>query len=179
MSIPATEGNAVTLVEVMPDGNTGVYPQAEVYAPGGAVPLATVDLSHQAKGRYEGSWTPPSVGSFAVVFIVYADAGHAVEHIVYSRESEQIFVTSSSVDDIAADMLRLLGLNLENSFIDNTDYDANEMLLEGRLRIFDSKASLDAASEGGIGEAGTIAEFTVDSQHFGPNRLRWMKMGKL
>lgn len=179
MSIPATEGDAVTLVEVMPDGSTSVHPQAEVYALGGAVPLATIDLTHQVKGRYEGSWTPPSVGSFAVVFIVYADAGHSIEHIAYSRESEQIFVTSSSVDDIAADMLRLLGLNLENGFIDNTVYDVNEMLLEGRLRIFDSKANLDAASEGGVGEPGTIAEFTVDSQHFGPNKLRWMKMGKL
>ncbi len=179
MSIPATAGEAVTLVEVMPDGAETVHPQAEVYEPGGAVPVATVDLLHQAKGRYEGSWTPAAVGSYAVVFIVYADAGHTVEHIAYTRESEQIFVAQSDSDDLATMIVRLLGLNLENAFIDNCTYDSNEMLLTARLRIFDSKTNLDAATEGGVGEAGTIAEYVVDAAHFGANRLRWHKMGKV
>lgn len=179
MSIPATVGNVVTLVEALPDGNTSAYPQAEVYAAGGTSPIATVDLDHKAKGRYEGEWTPGSVGTYSVLFIVYADAGHTVEHIVYTREVEQVFVTQAGIDDLAAEMLRLLGLNLENAFVDNTTYDADSMMLTGRLRIFDTKSNLDAATEGGVGEVGTIAEYTVESNHFGPNRLRTMKMGKV
>ena len=119
------------------------------------------------------------MGTYSVLFIVYADAGHTVEHIVYTREVEQVFVTQAGIDDLAAEMLRLLGLNLENAFVDNTTYDADSMMLTGRLRIFDTKSNLDAATEGGVGEVGTIAEYTVESNHFGPNRLRTMKMGKV
>lgn len=179
MSIPATVGNAVTLVEALPDGFVGAFPQAEIYEPGNAAPVDTIDLTHIAKGRYEGSWAPPSVGTYSALFIVYADAAHTVESIVYTREAEQIFVTQEGIDDLAATLVRLLGLNLENSFIDNCVYDANQMLEEGRLRIFDTKANLDNATEGGVGELGTVAELTVDSKHFGPNRVRWMKMGKV
>lgn len=179
MSIPATVGDATLLVEALPDGFTGAFPQAEIYEPGNATPVATIDLVHIAKGRYEGSWTPSSVGTYSALFIVYADAGHTVESIAYTREAEQIFVTQQGLDDLAADLVRLLGLNLENSFIDLCEYDANQMLEKGRLRIFDTKANLDNATEGGVGELGTIAELLVDSKHFGPNRLRWMKTGKV
>lgn len=179
MSIPATVGEAVILVEALPDGNTTVFPQAEVYEPSSATPVAVIDLAHQAKGRYEGTWTPSSVGSYSALFIVYADAGHTVEHLVYSREAEQVFVTQSGTDDLATMIVRLLGLNLENAFVDSCTYDTNSMLLTARLRLFDTKANLDAASEGGVGEAGTIAEYVVDAEHFGPNRLRWHKMGRV
>jgi len=179
MSIPATVGSAVTLVEALPDGYTGSFPQAEIYEPGNPTPVATIDLTHIAKGRYEGSWTPTSVGTYSALFIVYADAAHTVESIAYTREAEQIFATQEGIDDLAAMLVRLLGLNLENSYIDNCTYDANQMMLTGRLRIFDTKANLDSATEGGVGEPGTIAELVVDSRHWGPNRLRWMKMGKI
>lgn len=178
MSIPAKVGEVVPLVLVTPDGNTTVYPQAEVYAAGGTVPLATIDLDHKAKGRYEGEWTPTSAGAYTAHFIVYADAGHSVEYIRYTREAEQIFATTSDVDDLASEIVRLLGLNLENTFIDNCTYDPNDMLTAGRLRVFDTKANAQAATEGGVGEAGELAEYTVESVHYGPNRLRTMRMVK-
>jgi len=178
MSIPAKVSEAVTLVLVTPDGNTSVYPQAEIYASGGIVPLATIGLAHKAKGRYEATWTPTTVGAYTAHFIIYADAGHSVEFVIYSREAEQIFVTASDVDDLASEIVRLLGLNLENTFIDSTNYDSDSMLLTGRLRVFDTKANAQAATEGGVGEPGTVAEYTVESTHFGPNQLRTMRMVK-
>lgn len=178
MSIPAKVGESVTLAMVLDDGATGLFPQVEVYA--GAALQTTIDLSDLGKGRYEGSWTPASVGTYSALFCVYEDAGHTVElsPFLYSREIEQVFVTQSDIDDLAAEIVRLLGLNLENTFIDNTTYDADSMMLTGRLRVFDSRANALAATEGGVGETGTIAEYNVESTHFGPNRVRTMRMVK-
>lgn len=176
MTIPATVGDPVLLVEAMPDGNTGVYPQAEVYLPSGIVPVAVVDLNHQVKGRYEGSWTPTSVGSYSALFIVYADAAHTVESIVYTREAEQVFVSASNVDDLAAMLVRVLGLVHENVFIDNTTYDPNSMLLTARLRLFATKADAEAATDGGSEPA--LATYTVDASYEGPGRMRQYRMVK-
>ena len=176
MSIPATVGNTVTLVEVLPDGNEGVYPQAEVYEPGNASPLATVDLTHQAKGRYEGSWVPSTVGSYAVLFIIYADASHTVDNIMYSREAEQVFVTASGSDDLAAMLARILGLVHENAFIDNTTYDSAAMLLTARVRIFETKAEAQAATDGGAEPA--LATYTIDAEYEGPGKMKQYRMVK-
>lgn len=176
MAIPATVGSTVTLVEAMPDGNTGVYPQAEIYSPGGTIPLAVVDLDHQAKGRYEGSWIPSAVGSYAALFIVYADAARTVESIMYTREAEQIFVTASDVDDLAAMLVRVLGLVHENVFIDNTTYDPNSMLLTARLRVFATKAEAQAATDGGSEPA--LVTYSVDATYEGPGRMRQYRMVK-
>lgn len=178
MSIPATIGEGVTLVLVMEDGKIGLYPQAEIYS--GATLEATIDLTDLGKGRYEGSWVPTTVGAFTSLFSVYQDASHTIEltPIMISREAEQIFVTQSGLDDLAVMIVRLLGLNKENTYIDNTSYDGDSMLLTARLRVFDSKANAQAATEGGTGEAGTIAEYTVESNHYGPNKMRTYRMVK-
>lgn len=178
MSIPAKVGEEVTLVLILENGQIGLYPQAEVYD--GTTLEATVDLDDLGKGRYEGGWTPSAVGPFTALFSIYQDAGRTVEltPLLYSREGEQIFVVASDTDDLSAEIVRLLGLNFENTFVDNTTYDSASMMLTGRLRVFDTKANALAATEGGVGEAGTIAEYTVESSHFGPNRLRTMRMVK-
>lgn len=176
MSIPATVGETVTLVEAMPDGSTTVFPQAEIYEPGGIVPIAVVDLDHQAKGRYEGSWVPSSVGAYSALFIVYVDAARTVESIVYTREAEQIFVSASDVDDLAAMLIRILGLVHENVFIDNTTYDPNSMLLTARIRLFATKAEAQAATYGGDEPA--VATYSVDAAYEGPGRMRQYRMVK-
>jgi hypothetical protein len=178
MSIPAKQGEAVTLAMVIDQGTTGLYPQAEVYD--GASLEATIDLTDLGQGRYEGSWTPTAVGAFSVLFNVYQDASHTVEltPFVISREIEQAFVTASDADDLAASLTRLLGLAHENAFIDNTTYDANSMLLSARVRTFDSKANAAAATDGGVGEAGTVAEYTIESDYVGPGRMDTYRMVK-
>ena len=178
MSIPATVGESVKLVLVLENGQTGLYPRAEVFD--SASLEATINLTDMGKGRYEGSWVPSSVGAYTALFSVYQDAGYSVEltPIMISREAEQVFVTQSGVDDLAAMIVRLLGLNKENTYIDNTTYDANSMLLTARLRVFDSKANAQAATEGGTGEVGTLAEYTIDASHFGANQMRTYRMVK-
>jgi hypothetical protein len=178
MSIPAKQGEAVTLAMVLSDGATGLYPQAEIYD--GASLETTIDLADLGQGRYEGSWVPGAVGAFTALFNVYNDATHTVQltPLIYSREIEQVFVTLSSTDDLAANIARILGLVHENAFIDNTIYDANAMLLSGRIRIFDSKANVQAATKGGIGEAGTVAEYTIEADYAGPGKMDTYRMVK-
>lgn len=178
MSIPASINQSVTLAMVLSDGTTGLYPQAEIYD--GATLIDTIDLDDLGQGRYEGSWTPTVVGTYSSLFNVYQDASHTVQltPLVYSREIEQIFVTSSSTDDLAASIARVLGLVHENVFIDNTAYDANAMLLSGRIRIFDSKSNAQAATDGGIGETGVISEYTIDANYDGPGRMGTYRMVK-
>lgn len=170
--MPAKIGEAVPLVMILEDGNENQYPQAEIYAPGGTSPIATVDLDHRVKGRYEGSWTPSSVGPFSAQFFVYSDAGHTIENIVYVRAVEQIFVSESDVDDLASAIVRLLGLNHENAFIDNTVFDTFGQLVSARIRIFDSKANAEAATDGGSETVGLIATYSMTADYEGAGRLK-------
>ena len=167
---------------ILEDGNELQNPQAEIYAPGGTTPIATVDLPHKAKGRYEGSWTPSSVGPFSALFITYSDSGHTIENIVYVRAVEQVFVTESDVDDLAAAIVRLLGLNHENAFIDNTDFDLTGQLISCRIRIYDSKINTEAAQDGDVPPAGTtglLAPYNMSADYEGSCMLKSYRYVKL
>lgn len=176
MAIPAQVGSVATLALVLEGGEGSFYPQAEIYAPGAAAPLATIDLVHRAKGRYEGEWIPASPGSYTAQFFIYVDAAHTVESIIYMREAEQVFVTSASVDDLALQLARVLGLVHENVFIDNTDYDDDNQLIAARVRIFDSKTNALAATYGGSETTGLIATYSISSEYGALAKMRQYRM---
>jgi len=164
---------------VLEDGNENQYPQVELYAPGAVTPLAVVDLPHKVKGRYEAAWTPTSADVFSAHFFVYADAGHTVENIVYVRAIEQIVVTDSSIDDLAAKIIRALGLLHENAFIDNTIHDALGSLVAARIRLFDSKAAVEAATDGGSETAGLIATYEIETTYEADCRMGTYRVKKV
>lgn len=172
MSVLAKVGDPALLVAVLEDGDEMQHPQSEIYAPGGTVPIATIDLLHKAKGRYEGTWTPPSVGPYSSQFFVYSDGAHTIENIVYSRTVEQIFVTDSDVDDLAVSILRVLGLHRENIFIDNTDFDTNNQLISCRIRLYDSKANATSATDGDSYSTGLIATYTMEAEHEAVGKMK-------
>jgi hypothetical protein len=176
MTVPASIGDPVVLVIVLEDGNESMYPQAEVYAADGTSPIATVSLPHKVKGRYEATWTPLATGAYSVLFITYVDVGHSVESLLYTREAEQIFVTQSHIDDLAAKLARVLGLTHENAFIDNTAFDINGQMTAGRIRIFDSRANAQAATDGGSETAGLIATYTIEATYEAIGRMRQYRM---
>lgn len=165
MSVAATVGQPVPIVMILEDGNEDQYPRAFVYEAGASVPLTTLNLSHKHLGRYEASWTPASPGTYAVTFITYSDAGRTIENIVYARAVEQVFATSESIDNLAAKIVRILGLVHENVFIDNTVHDAFGSLIAARIRIFDSKASVEAATDGGNEVAGLISTYEIETTY--------------
>jgi len=177
MALPATVGDPVPIVLILEDGIETRYPQAEVYEPGGTVPIATVDLPHKAKGRYEGSWTPTAANIYTLHFFVYADAGHTIEDISYTRSVDQIAATDSNVDDLAAGIIRLLGLVHENIFIDKTVHDVNGQLLEARVRLFDSAANLPLVPDGAE-TVGLIATYLMKTTYESVGQMESYRMEK-
>lgn len=176
MYVPATVGTAVPLVLLLSDGNESQYPQAEVYAEGGTTPVATLDLPHKAQGRYEDDWTPSSTGVYSVIYIVYSDSGHTTENTSYSREADQVFVTLTSFDELAAALARLLGLSHENAFIDNTEFDAFGSMVSARVRIFNSKTNAEAATDGGSETTGLLATYQVTTTYSNECRMGTYRM---
>lgn len=179
MAVTATTGNPVPLVMVLEDGDETQFPRAYVYAAGGTSPIATIDLVHKHLARYEANFTPPSVGVYSATFIVYSDAGHTIESIRYSREAEQIFVTDYGMDDLASRLIRVLGLVHENAYIDNTVFDAYGQLVAARVRLYNSSANVDAATDGGSEATGLIATYEITSIYEAVGRMGTYKMKKV
>ena len=179
MTLPVTVGVSVPVVMILEDGAEDQYPQAEIYAAGGVTPLATLDLLHKVKGRYESSWIPTATGVYTAHFIVYSDAGHLVESIVYTREVEQMVVTVNDTDDIALMMVRVLGLVHENVFIDNTVHDVDGQLVAARVRIFATKAYVELATDGGGETAGLMATYEMSTVYEGQGLMGSYRMKRI
>jgi hypothetical protein len=169
---------ATALVLVLEDGASDQYPQAEIYAPGSAVPSNVLDMSHLAKGRYEASWTPLATGEYIVLYLTYSDLGHTSVNTKYSRELDKLSAIDSDtvLANIIQMLLRILGLSQENTFRDNTTFDQCGQLLTARIRIFDSKANCDAATDGGSETTGLIATYTMTAVFEGTNKLKTYKV---
>jgi hypothetical protein len=129
---------------------------------------------HLAKGRYETSWTPTVTGEYVVLYLTYSDGLHTTINVRYSRELDKIEVIDSEtvLDNIQQMLLRILGLSQENTFRDNTVFDACGQLLGARIRIFDSKANCEAATDGGSETTGLIATYTMVAEFEGTNKLK-------
>lgn len=179
MSAVYSVGDVVPFALLLEDGNETQFPQAEIYAAGGTTPLATLSLVHKARGRYEANYTLTTAGVFTTVFITYADSGHTVENITYSREQEQLIVSQYGIDDLAVKLIRVLGLVHENAFIDNTVHDAFGQLVAARVRIFDSKANCEAATDGGSETTGLIATYEIESTYEAQGRMGTYRMKKV
>jgi hypothetical protein len=179
MALPVTVGASVPIVMILEDGAEDRHPQAEIYAGGGVTPLATLDLTHKAKGRYESSWVPASTGVYSAHFIVYDDVGHSVESIVYTREVEQMVVTANDTDDVALMMVRVLGLVHENVFIDNTVHDINGQLVAARVRVFSSKSYVELATDGGGETGGLVAVYEMSTVYEGEGLMGSYRMKRV
>lgn len=179
MTLPATTGSPVPITMILEDGEEGVYPRAEIYAPGSATPTSVLDLPHVAKGRYETTWTPGAKGVYSAHFIVYADAARTVESLVYTREMEQVYVTDHGKDDLAAMIVRILGLVHENAFIDNTVHDIDGQLVAARVRVFDSKDHVDLATDGGSETTGLVAVYEMVTDYESKGQMGSYKMKRV
>ena len=76
----------------------------------------------------------------------------------------------------AASALRLLGMVRENSFTDNTAFDGNNQLTACRLRVFDTKAHAEAATDGGSETLGLIATYAVTAEYEAVGKLKQHRM---
>ncbi len=96
-------GDAVPIALQIADGNEIQFPQAEVYDNNG-LHLITLSLSHSGDGLYQPS-TPylmPNKFFIQVVYIVYSNAGHTTESLVYLRDVDSF--VKIDVDEFKADV---------------------------------------------------------------------------
>jgi hypothetical protein len=180
MTIPAAVGEPVLLSLTLADDSDNMYPQAKIYEGASSTLVDTIDLDHTILGKYEAEWNPTTVGTYTAVFSIFSDAGHTVEltPFVYSREVEQIIVMYNSNDDLASLVSRVLGLVHENAFIDNTVFDANGQLISARVRVYDSKTNVQAATDGGSEMTGLLYTYTIESEYELPGRMKQYRMMK-
>jgi hypothetical protein len=92
-------GTSLPLSLTLPDGASGLFPQAFVYdSADSPVAGSPFDLSEVAStGRYTSSaFTPGAIGTFTALFITYTDAGHTTESGLYERDQDSFVVRVST-----------------------------------------------------------------------------------
>jgi hypothetical protein len=122
-------------------------------------------------GEYRLTWTPDDTGFWLVEVLI--DYNLQAWYGEYD-------VVDASQSDIYEMVRRALGLMHENIFIDSTSYDADGQLVAGRVRLFDSKADTELATDGGEPPPGGtdpqhLDEYTIGVSWKGPNRYKVFK----
>ena len=105
-----------------------------------------VTINELGSGHYRAIFTPNTVGTWYLVV-------YNLIHFPWGK-ANNIEVTANTIDDIATDLLRILGLSQENHYIDNTVHNTEGQLTYSRVRIYS-----DAVSVGTVNNI--IATYTV------------------
>ena len=110
-------------------------------------PVTITELGH---GHYRSSFVPNSVGMWLL----------SVYHPTYFPwgKTGSIQVFNHDFDSIAEFVIRILGLTQENFSIDDTVYDGNGNLTNGRIRIYDNSTDVGTSS-------GVIASYDIEADY--------------
>ena len=81
-------------------------------------------------------------------------------------------VIEGDLSDVYEMLRRVLGLSQENIFIDNTEFGPEGQLIASRVRLFDTKANCDAATDGGSETTGLLATYDQDTVWEAVNQFR-------
>lgn len=143
-----TPGEPIPLQVLLPDGQEDLFVRATILPATGtwlsAPDPLEVPLTHQTMGLYTATWTPALEGFYSVVYDVFYDEEFSLP-AGYDRDGEQVDVNSDKIH-----IMRLLGLQHENSVVDQQVFSASGRLLSARIRAYDSAVNAAAASNIGI-----------------------------
>ena len=67
----------------------------------------------------------------------------------------------------------------ENAFIDNTTHDIDGQLIAARVRIFDSKANVELATDGGAETTGLIAVYEMSTVYESKGQMGNYRMKRI
>ena len=141
----ATTGEPIPLQVVLPDGNETYYVVATVFSGDTTdTTVTTLILQHRLKGVYSVDWVASVEGYYTVVYDVYTDSS-ATKSAGYDRDGELVEVTSDK-----SNISRLLGLQHENSIVDQQTYSNTGKLLTARVRAYETAADAEAAGIEGL-----------------------------
>lgn len=120
-------------------------------------------------GEYNIQFTPNNLGFWKVeVKVDYNKDIYVFEYTAVSGDT----------NDIYDGLIRVLGLSHENIFIDNTEFNSYSQLIAARVRLFDSKANCDAATDGGSETTGLVGSYQLTSSWQSVNRFAIFKQTK-
>lgn len=128
------------------------------------IPVTVSEIN--SSGVYRVSFTPNSEGIWTVNVLAN-----------YNKDTwgAEYSAATGNQQDVINKLNRLLGLSHENIFIDNTSYDADTQLVLARVRLFDTKAHCDAATDGGSETDGLIATYQLTTTWEGLNQFQVFK----
>ena len=134
-----TVGKPISVSATVSDGRTDLFCRARILDSSGNL-FATLPLLHQQFGCYSSSMTFSVEGYFNVIYDFFFDAGFTFE-AGYGLNAETIDINS-----FRTDIARILGLQHQNSIVDQTVHDSDRNLLSARLRVYDTAANVAAAT---------------------------------
>jgi hypothetical protein len=169
----ATLNEPVPLQIFVPDGRTDLFARVRVLDIAGATADTLFPL-HQSAGLYSVNWVPPAEGYFSAIYDLYVDPA-LMTPADYESSAEVIEVSSDKTN-----IARLLGLHHENSLLDQQVYTTNGRLASARLRMYDSAASLAAASATSPagGTAGLLYTWTVSATYDPSNQSKTFQIAR-
>lgn len=139
----ATPGEPIPLQVLLPDGQEDLHVRAIVLSSDG-VEVTRFALPHQSMGLYSATWTPLLEGFYSVVYDVFHDEENTLS-AGYDRDGEQLDVNSDKIH-----LMRLLGLQHENSVVDQQVFSPSGRLLSARIRAYNTAENAAAAANVGI-----------------------------
>jgi hypothetical protein len=98
--IQAVIGVAWPLELQLGDGSNIKFPQAQVFASGAAVPLATMDMTLLVGGMYSATYTFAASGSYFVRYPVWTDAAHTIPDGTYDIVLDEVYAQVNDLDSL-------------------------------------------------------------------------------
>lgn len=160
----ATLNEPIPLRILAQDGRTDLFPQVRIYN-SSTLQIAALSGVHFAEGLYTIDWTPTIEGYYTMVGEFYFDSLHTTS-ANYEKVADDI-----EVNTVKTSITRLLGLQHENTVIDQQAYLGDGNLLSARVRLYDSKPNAMAA-----GGTGVVAAYTVAATYDVNGRLDSYRM---
>jgi hypothetical protein len=149
----ATVNEPVTLSMLASDARADLFGQVRVYNSSNTL-VATINLNHMAEGVYTAQYTPTVEGYFNLAFQLYFDAGRTID-AGYERQGEILDVNS-----FRTNILKNLGLDHENTVVDQQTYDVDGNLQTARIRAYDSATNATNAAAVSPSSYNTGLKFT-------------------
>lgn len=159
MSLEATLNQPVTLAIQTTDGNPALFARALLYNSIGGL-VATVSLPAVTGGLYQAQYVPGTLGYFATVYETFLDSLFTMPS-GYEIQAETLEVSTDSTN-----LMRVLGLLNQNTFIDSQIYDSNGNMTSCRIRNYDSSANATTQNV-----AGLLYTWNVTAVYNGQGRL--------
>jgi len=123
---------------------------SDLFTPSGASSPITVTISELGSGNYRAIFTPNTVGTWYLIV-------HHTNYFPWGKAGN-IQVFANDFDTIGDMLIRALGLMQENYYIDETEFNALNLMTHSRVRIYNNSVNVGSGT-------GVIATYLMDATY--------------